>query len=83
MKAYEYMWRMIRYRPVLYTANSILWIIIHISSILPGLIVQQFFNALPGAGHLNHWLWTLLMLLDELLENSDEMQRLWRGDGVD
>ncbi len=63
MKAYEYMWRMIRYRPVLYTVNGILWIITHLSAIVPGLIAQQFFNALPGAGHLNNWLWTLIMLL--------------------
>lgn len=63
MKAYQYMWRMIRYRPVLYTVNALLWFLIHIAPIIPGLIVQQVFNSLPQARHLNNDLWTLIMLL--------------------
>lgn len=63
MKIYTYMWRLICYRPWLYLCNALLWIIIHAVPLLPGLIVQQFFNALPHAGGLNQTLWLLISFL--------------------
>lgn len=63
MKAYQHMWRLIRYRPVLYAANGAFWTLIHLTPIIPGLLAQQFFNALPQAKGLNNVLWTLLALL--------------------
>ncbi|HEU5228659.1 MAG TPA: ABC transporter ATP-binding protein [Ktedonobacteraceae bacterium] len=63
MKAYQYMWRMIRYRPWLYAINAFCWFLIHVSPIIPGLIAQQFFNTLPKAGQLNATLWLLIALL--------------------
>ena len=63
MKAYQQMWRLIRYRLVLYAVNCIAWMLIHISPILPGLIAQQFFNTLPHEKHLSNELWTLIILL--------------------
>lgn len=63
MKAYQHMLRLMRYRPVLYAFNGILWTLIHISPIIPGLLAQQFFNLLPVSRGLNQTLWTLLMLL--------------------
>ncbi len=63
MKTYAYMWRMICYRPWLYTFNALVWIVIAILPVIPGLIIQQFFNVLPKEGHLTTGLWTLIMLL--------------------
>lgn len=63
MKAYRHMWRLVCYRPVLYTVNGILWTLIHIAPLVPGLIAQQFFNALPRTRGLNGGLWTLIALL--------------------
>ncbi len=63
MKAYRHMWRLMRYRPVLYTVNGAIWILIALTPIIPGLLVQQFFNALPQARGLNNALWILLILL--------------------
>ncbi|HEU5375967.1 MAG TPA: ABC transporter ATP-binding protein [Ktedonobacteraceae bacterium] len=63
MKAYQHMWRLIHYRPVLYTVNGTLWTLIHLAPIIPGLLAQQFFNALPQSGGLNRDLWTLIVLL--------------------
>ncbi len=63
MKTYHYMWRLIRYRPVLYSFNALAWITIHISPIIPGLIVQQFFNTLPRTNHLDYSIWSLIALL--------------------
>ncbi|MDQ0112479.1 ABC transporter ATP-binding protein [Paenibacillus harenae] len=42
------MWRLIRYRPILYSANAILWIGVHLFPLFPGLIIQQFFDKLSG-----------------------------------
>lgn len=42
------MWRLIRYRPVLYAANALLWIGVHLFPLFPGLVVQQFFDKLSG-----------------------------------
>jgi ATP-binding cassette subfamily B protein len=63
MKAYQHMWRLIRYRPILYAINCITWMLIHISPIIPGLIVQQIFNALPHEKQLSYGLWMLIILL--------------------
>ena len=63
MKTYQFLWRMIRYRPLLYTGNAILWALIHLSPLIPGLILQQFFNTLPASTHLNPDVWLLVALL--------------------
>lgn len=54
MTTVQAMWRLIRYRPVLYSANAILWATIHLFPLLPGLIIQQFFDSLTG-----HASWSL------------------------
>ena len=63
MKTYQLLWRMIRYRPLLYTGNAILWALIHLTPMIPGLILQQFFNTLPASTHLNPVVWRLVALL--------------------
>lgn len=63
MKTYHYLWRMICYRPVLYAIDASLWLLIHLTPLIPGLIVQQFFNRLPQIGHLDTELWLLIALL--------------------
>jgi len=54
MTTVQAMWRLICYRPVLYFANAILWAIIHLFPLLPGLIIQQFFDSLTA-----HASWSL------------------------
>ena len=63
MKAYQHMWRLFCYRPILYTIDGVCWILIALTPIVPGLLVQEFFNTLPQARGLNYTLWTLLILL--------------------
>lgn len=63
MKTYQYMWRMICYRPWLYSLNALIWITIRVLPLVPGLIVQQFFNLLPKEAHLTRTLWTLIAFL--------------------
>src|SRR5579863_7921583 len=63
MKTYQFMWRMIRYRPWLYLIDAITWTLIHLSPLIPGLIAQAFFNALSTNTHLNSGLLSLIALL--------------------
>ncbi|GHO87251.1 ATP-binding cassette domain-containing protein [Dictyobacter formicarum] len=63
MKTYQYLWRLFRYRPLLYALNALLWAIIHIAPLLPGLLAQQFFNRLQHVTHLSNDFWLIIMLL--------------------
>lgn len=62
-KTFHYMWKLIKYRPWLYLGNCILWIFIHISPLIPGLIAKEFFDVLSGNASLNVGLWGLMTLL--------------------
>jgi len=62
-KTFHYMWRLIKYRPWLYLGNCILWIFIHVSPLIPGLIAKEFFDVLSGNASLNVGLWGLMTLL--------------------
>jgi len=63
MTTFQFMWRMIRYRPWLYLIDCIFWTLIHMSPLIPGLIALQFFNTLSATTHLNATLWGLIALL--------------------
>ena len=63
MKTYQFMWRMMRYRPWLYLANGILWTLIHLSPMVPGLIAREFFNSLTGEAQVDVGPWALIVLL--------------------
>lgn len=63
MTTLQFIWRMIRYRPWLYLLDCILWTLIHMSPLIPGLIALAFFNTLAASIHLNTLLWGLIALL--------------------
>ncbi len=63
MKTWQYMWRMIRYRPWLYVVNGTLWALIHTCPLLPGLVAREFFNMLEGTAQLGLGAWELIALL--------------------
>lgn len=50
MSTASFLWRMIRYRPLLYTADDLVWLGIYLSRLLPGLVAQQAFDALQRGG---------------------------------
>lgn len=56
MKALRVIWALIRYQPLLYLADHVSWILIHVSPLVPGLLYRAFFDALalgtPAAGAL-------------------------------
>lgn len=63
LKTYQYLWGLMRYRPWLYLSNALIWIILHMVPLLPGLIAQQFFNRLTHVGRINSELWLLIATL--------------------
>lgn len=52
MKAWKLMGRMMAYRPWLYLADAVLWIGIHSSFLLPGILAKLFFDSLEGKAFL-------------------------------
>lgn len=63
MNTAHYLWRMVRYLPWLYALDVFIWLLIRVLPLIPGLVIQQFFNTLQQAGHLNTGLWFLLMII--------------------
>lgn len=63
MKTYQFIWSMIRYRPWLYLLNGFVWIFIHLSPLVPGLITKEFFDALTGESAPLFGVWGLIALL--------------------
>jgi ATP-binding cassette, subfamily B, bacterial len=62
MTTFQFIWRLIRYRPWLYLLDCILWTLVHMSPLIPGLIALAFFNTLAANIHLNAMLWELIAL---------------------
>src|SRR5687768_842802 len=62
MKTRHFLWAMIRYRPGLYAVNAILWTLIHLSPLVPGLIIQRFFNVFSEDGAVPSLVWKLIAL---------------------
>lgn len=63
MTTLQFLWRMMRYRPWLYAIDGLFWILFHLSPLVPGLIIQAFFNLLASSTHLSFSLWTVIVLL--------------------
>lgn len=52
LSAWRYMVQMARYAPRLYLLHAVLWGVMDMSSLLPGLIARAFFDTLTGHAHL-------------------------------
>lgn len=63
MKTYQFLWRLICYRPWLYIADGICTVLFFLSRIPFGYVIQAFFNTLPKSRHLGPELWMLIALM--------------------
>jgi ATP-binding cassette subfamily B protein len=63
MNTYQYLWRLIMYRPIRYLVNAIAWTVIYLAPIAPGLITKEFFDSLTGKSALGYGVWGLIALL--------------------
>ncbi len=48
MRTHTFLWRLVTYRPWLYLANCVLWIVVYLGPVLPGLVLREFFDMLAG-----------------------------------
>jgi len=55
--------RLIAYRPLLYALSVTLWLLIHLTPVIPGLLIRQFFDALTGSAAVRWAPGTIIVLL--------------------
>ncbi|WP_282941326.1 ABC transporter ATP-binding protein [Paenibacillus sp. RC67] len=63
MSTFTFLWRLMRYRPILYTINAIAWSLIYLAPIAPGWITKQFFDTLSGGSVYGFSIGMLIVLL--------------------
>ncbi|QHT58858.1 ABC transporter ATP-binding protein [Paenibacillus lycopersici] len=63
MTTFQFLIRLITFRPLLYALNALAWTIHYLIPIAPGLILQQFFDSLTGDDTLKIGTWGLIALL--------------------
>ncbi|MDF2716811.1 MAG: transporter ATP-binding protein [Paenibacillus sp.] len=63
MTTFQLLWRLIRYRPLWYTANAAMWTLIYLAPVLPGLVTKAFFDALTDSAAAKLGIWTIIALL--------------------
>ena len=59
---FKLLWALIRYRPGLYLFTAVLWILVEAAPLVPGLILQAFFNTLTAPDSARYGVWTLAAL---------------------
>lgn len=63
LPTWRYLLGMARYAPRLYLLHAVLWSVMNMSSLLPGLIARAFFDTLTGQAHLPVGTTGLIVLL--------------------
>jgi ATP-binding cassette subfamily B protein len=63
MTTFTMLWRLVRYRPIWYTANAVVWSLIYLLPIVPGMLTKQFFDWLSAPESVQLGLWAILALL--------------------
>lgn len=63
MKTYEFMWALIKYKPLVYFINTLLWVFHHLAPIVPGIILKKVFDILGGGTLSNEGIWPLCAVL--------------------
>ena len=63
MKTSTFLWRLIRYEPGRYTLNAVMWTLISLAPIIPGLLTKEFFDFLDGQATLGIGIGGLIALL--------------------
>src|SRR5262245_8745269 len=63
MKTWQMMWHLVRFRPWLYLSSAMLWNLVFVLPLVPGLITREIFNRLTGNEQAGIGLWSLIALL--------------------
>lgn len=78
---YKYMWRLICYKPWVYLVNAILWAVIHLMPLVPGLIAKEFFDQVSNEGSLDSGIWGIFILI--LISTVVNLAFIMAGSRVD
>lgn len=81
MKTWQFLWRLIRYRPWLYIFDSVLWILFYLSLLAPGLVLREFFDTLSGHARLGIGIWGIVA--SQFAAIAATLAALWVGVWVD
>lgn len=63
MKTWQYVWRLLRYRPGIYFLNTLLAVTFIVSECVPVLLAREYFNMLTGQAPVSLDLWGLVVIL--------------------
>ncbi|GAA3403133.1 ABC transporter ATP-binding protein [Paenibacillus hodogayensis] len=63
MTTFQLIWKLVRYRPLWYTVNALMWTLIYLAPIAPGLLTKAFFDALTDSAAAKLGLWAIIALL--------------------
>ncbi|WMT40776.1 ABC transporter ATP-binding protein [Paenibacillus sp. D2_2] len=63
MKTRHFFWRLVTYRPILYLTNLLMWTIVHMIPLVPGLATKAFFDQLEGNVSFPYGVWGIIALL--------------------
>ncbi len=63
MTTFQFLWRVLMYRPIRYWINALVWTLIYLAPIAPGLITKQFFDTLTDNSTLHYGIWGIISLL--------------------
>ncbi len=81
MKTWRLLWELISYRPGIYVLDSILWFLMYLLLLVPGLILRAFFDLLSGEGPAGLNLWSILAL--QVATAIASFATVWLGGLVD
>jgi ATP-binding cassette subfamily B protein len=62
MTTFQFLWRLFRYRPSLYIANTVMWSLIYLAPIAPGLLTKAFFDALTDSASVSFGIAAIIAL---------------------
>jgi ATP-binding cassette subfamily B protein len=63
MKTFLYVWKLIKYKPLLCFLNTLTWIVFQNTPLIPGLIIKKIFDSLNDKISQDSYLWILCVLL--------------------
>ncbi|TVY07630.1 ABC transporter ATP-binding protein [Paenibacillus cremeus] len=63
MTTFAFLWKLTRYRLILYILNALAWTLIYLAPIVPGLLTKQFFDLLSGSSPYGFGVGALIALL--------------------
>ena len=81
MKTARLIWGMIWYHPRIYIVDAVLWIVMYLLILVPGLILREFFDLLSGQSHSGFDLALLILL--QVAAAGVSFLVIWLGGLVD